>query len=302
MYDCHLSNTNFKLLGLFKEPNYHEWMEQTFKHEGMCVWTDDEYSFMQSNREAWPCGCTQTDVTTAKGNPLYYDMKPLSEGRVTFGLYTDASCSAEYSGDLDPVEVIENMYANDNNNNYYYYHNNKNSGSVSTLAQQLEAWNSGWDVFKQCQPCKAYDLGNRGGDYRTMYYENGNTYDEYNEEFSCRDDADYTSVNQCMKFATHTKMLGANFRDVGLASDQGTITEINMLGDYLGSGGVSYSGNFSTEYDFYSGQLESLDVSSESTYWFLSSLVALVACLVAFIYAQKAEKQQESSVREPLVS
>ena len=163
---------------------------------------------MQSNREAWPCGCTQTDVTTAKGNPLYYDMKPLSEGRVTFGLYTDASCSAEYSGDLDPVEVIENMYANDNNNYYYYYHNNKNSGSVSTLAQQLEAWNSGWDVFKQCQPCKAYDLGNRGGDYRTMYYENGNTYDEYNEEFSCRDDADYTSVNQCINLPPTRKCLG----------------------------------------------------------------------------------------------
>ena len=27
-FDCHLSNTNFKLLGLFKEPNYHQWMEQ----------------------------------------------------------------------------------------------------------------------------------------------------------------------------------------------------------------------------------------------------------------------------------
>jgi hypothetical protein len=166
----------------------------------------------------------------------------------------------------------------------------------------IDGWNSGWDVFKQCQPCKAYDLGNQGGGYRTMYYENGNTYDEYNEAFSCRDDADYTSVNQCMKFATHTKMFGANFRDVGLASDQGTITEINMLGDYLGSGGVSYSGNFSTEYDFYSGQLESLEVSPESTHWFLSSVVALAACLVAFIYAQKAEKQQDSSAREPLVS
>ena len=92
MYDCHLATTNFKLLGIFKEPNYHEWMEQTFKHEGVCVWTDEEYSFMQGNRGAWPCGCTQTDVTTTSGTPLYYDMKPLPEGRVTFGLYTDASC------------------------------------------------------------------------------------------------------------------------------------------------------------------------------------------------------------------
>ena len=284
-YDCHLSDTNFKLLGLFKEPNYHEWMEQTFKHEGVCVWTEDEYSFMQGNREAWPCGCTQTDVTTTNGSYVYYDMKPLPEGRVTFGLYIDASCSTEYFGDLDPVEVIENMYGNGGN----------------SLAAQLDAWNSGWDVFKQCQPCKAYDLGNQGSGYN-MYYQNGNNmYDEYGDAFSCDDDAGYTSVNQCMKFATHTKMFGANFRDVALASDQGTITEINMLGDNLGSGGVSNGGNFSTKYNFFTGQLESLDISPRSTHWFLSSLVALVACFVAFFYAQKAEKQQKSSAREPLV-
>lgn len=30
--DCHLPSTHFKLLGFFKEPNYHEWMEQLFKH------------------------------------------------------------------------------------------------------------------------------------------------------------------------------------------------------------------------------------------------------------------------------
>jgi hypothetical protein len=29
--DCHLKETNFQLLGFFKEPNYHEWMEQLFK-------------------------------------------------------------------------------------------------------------------------------------------------------------------------------------------------------------------------------------------------------------------------------
>jgi hypothetical protein len=35
--DCHLKTTHFKLLGFFKEPNYHEWMEQLFKHQGMAL-------------------------------------------------------------------------------------------------------------------------------------------------------------------------------------------------------------------------------------------------------------------------
>ena len=192
------------------------------------------------------------------------------------------------------------MYGNGYN---YYYNNDNDKDGISSLAGQLDAWNSGWDVFKQCQPCKAYDLGNQGSTYNNMYYSNNGytMYDEDNEPFSCKDDAGYNSVNQCMKFATHTKMFGANFRDVGLASDQGTITEINMFGDNFGSGGVSSGGDFSTKYNFFTGQLDSLGISPRSSKWFLSSLVALAACFAAFFYAQKAEKQQKSSAREPLV-
>lgn len=50
--DCHLPETNFKLLGVFKEQNFGQWMEQLFKHEGICVWTDEEYEFMQDERVA----------------------------------------------------------------------------------------------------------------------------------------------------------------------------------------------------------------------------------------------------------
>jgi hypothetical protein len=40
--DCHLDDTNFQLLGFFKHRSYDDWMEQLFKHEGMCVWSDEE--------------------------------------------------------------------------------------------------------------------------------------------------------------------------------------------------------------------------------------------------------------------
>lgn len=36
--DCHLPSTHFSLLGFFKEPNYHEWMEQLFKHRTLFSW------------------------------------------------------------------------------------------------------------------------------------------------------------------------------------------------------------------------------------------------------------------------
>ena len=181
-YDCHLSDTNFKLLGLFKEPNYHEWMEQLYKHEGVCVWTEDEYDLMQGNREAWPCGCTKSNETDTNGDYVYYDMKPLPEGRMTFGLYTDASCSAEYSGDLDPIEVVENEtynYGDDDDNNDKDRHQDAN---ISELAAKLESWNDAFDIFKKCQPCKAYDLSNNP----SANYNQGNYHvDDDGDSFDC---------------------------------------------------------------------------------------------------------------------
>ena len=58
--DCHLEDTEWSLLGLFKHQGYDDWMEQLFKHEGFCVWSEDEYSFMDATRNAWPQGCAST--------------------------------------------------------------------------------------------------------------------------------------------------------------------------------------------------------------------------------------------------
>ena len=35
--DCHKEDTGFAMLGFFKHRSYDDWMEQLFKHEGMCV-------------------------------------------------------------------------------------------------------------------------------------------------------------------------------------------------------------------------------------------------------------------------
>ena len=42
--DCHLPSENFKLLGYYKAAQnaQREWYGQLFKHEGVCVWNDED--------------------------------------------------------------------------------------------------------------------------------------------------------------------------------------------------------------------------------------------------------------------
>lgn len=88
-----------------------------------------------------------------------------------------------------------------------------NDASAYSLEVGLEKWNDAFDVFKVCQPCKAYNLGyntdlnNGGGDRQ------GGDQDE-GYAFSCYDDADYLNVNQCMKYATKTEMLAGTWKGV----------------------------------------------------------------------------------------
>lgn len=211
--DCHLEDTHWSLLGIFKHQSLDDWMEQLFKHEGMCVWTDDEYDFMGDAREAWPEACMQSGTTTSDGGYIYYHVKPLSGGRITLGLYTDTRCVEEYIpyGSDDPITLenvvgnfLENNGSGDNNNN-----NNNNGGS--SVQDSLEEWDSALETFRICNPCVAYDLNNVGynadddaskgsayGTYR-YGYDDDYQYNYYNvqgNDFDCYDDADYTNVNQ----------------------------------------------------------------------------------------------------------
>jgi hypothetical protein len=219
--DCHQPDTHWKLLGFFKHRSYDDWMEQLFKHEAMCIWSDDEYSFMKNARKAWPQGCTTSQTTTLTGQPIYYDLKPTRGGGITLGLYTDTKCVEEYHswGWGDPV-TVENVVGNilagnggshdsrDNNKN------NNNDGSEYTFEQSLAIWDQSFDDFKMCQPCVAHDLNNygynadddasRGSSYGTYRYGYDDDYawwywgyyQSKGYDFDCYDDAGYTNVNQ----------------------------------------------------------------------------------------------------------
>lgn len=242
------------MLGFFREPKYNEWMEQLFKHEGDCVWTDEEYVFMQGDREAWPQGCVATTFTDkSTGKTIRYALKPEPYGDMGIGLYTDQGCIEEYQGSLtvDQVmystvcegyaegggggdggdeELTQTMCSTNNTNLLYYYNELYNStyngdghpkdvkNNIWSLEQYLSTWNDAFDVYKQCQPCKTYDLTfhvagknyqkNLNGDryiYNAAFADQGDDYDgdhgdmdddAYDYTFQCHDAADYNNVNQ----------------------------------------------------------------------------------------------------------
>jgi len=203
--------THYKLLGFFKQYDYDDFMEQLFKHQAYCLWTSDQYNFMDGYREWWPEGCTQTDYS-ANGSYIYTDIKPVVGGKMTLGMYTDASCTQPYTGSkVKPQDVVDNYYG-------------------SSVSSHIQAWNEAFGVFLQCQPCKAYTLSSqssRGYDDDGADDEDGERDNDDNVNggyFQCNDDAGYTNVNQCMKFQSQTDMEVASYPDVTLASRQGTIS------------------------------------------------------------------------------
>jgi len=210
-----------------------------FKHEGFCVWNAvsdaSTYNFMSNAREMWPQGCVVSGTTDTEGNTIYYDIKPLSNGRITMGLYTDTKCIQEYKPvDKDDPITIENVIGNVLSEGGSGDGNDDAAVTYSTLEESLAAWDAGLDSFAICQPCVAYDLHNYGYGYNDDRYhganynygnDDGNNNNNGGDDFDCYDDADYTNVNQCMKFMAKTVMKTATFRDMALANAQGTLTD-----------------------------------------------------------------------------
>jgi hypothetical protein len=295
--DCHEPNTNFKLLGYFKEPKYSEWFEQLFKHEGDCVWGDNEYEFMQRYRQSWPQYCTKSTTYDESGNYLYYDTKPSAYGAMDIGLYADSRCAQDYSGSIAVDTVLYKAFSGQVDDEDY-------GGSTYGLEEELKAWNEAFGVFKTCLPCKAFDMKTLSIGYEDQVSGNNSlrygfwqTYDDdggegdhqyFNDEgFRCRDDAGYQDVNQCMKFATHTTMYPALLNDVILAENQGTVT-----GAQVGQ----------TQYGLSESQVENLVFMDLVNYTFLmGSAIVLLWSLVEYVKARRNFGQSSLNLREPLV-
>jgi len=229
--DCHLQNTStWTLMGVYKEAEYFgndAFFEQLFKHEGYCLWNDyDLYEFMSDARQgAWPEGCVSTGQSTrnAYGDYvyLYLDLKPTFNGNMSYGLYEDSICRTEYFGDQISVDSIA-----------------KSMGLL--YGEYIDTWNQGLEVYKVCQPCKNYNLQNVSN-YRNRRLDDFDANNDPNEGyFMCTDIADWTNVNQCMKYRTHAQLEVASWEDLVVATEQGGILDVVIGGTVFGKEKLSY--------------------------------------------------------------
>lgn len=206
---------------------------------------------MENYRETWPEGCTQSGITDSHGGYIYYDIKPLPRGRMTIGLYSNDQCSVAYEGTLTVQEVLEmgdEANYEDNEGGGGNDDGNANAyGSDFGTDEWFEKWNSALEPYKFCQPCKVSSLSN---DARRRWRrleeqeegeegEGGEEGEEGNGDddgangddlFACQDAAGYEGANQCSMFALNTAVYPATFRDVRLATLQGTIVKSNAAG------------------------------------------------------------------------
>ncbi len=221
--DCHEATTHWSLLGIFKEALVDTFLESLLQYQGDCVWTDDEYKFMQAvggtedDGLPWPMQCT---AVANNEDGLYYDIQPTAGGKMNVALYQDDRCSQVYTGKAISIDdVLIPTYA-------------------SSLKEELNSFNSALDAFKICQPCKAYDLvslihknqkSNANGDRYQHWNDDAENDDQEaqnnnNNGFVCST-SDH-DINQCMMFRQSTKLQTASYRDILLAESQGTVTGI----------------------------------------------------------------------------
>ena len=176
----------------------------------------------------WPEECTEVVYNSTY---LYLDVKPMPEGRMDIGLYTDQLCTTEYNGKFSVEEVLDyyqSYYKNDGENNDESSYSSDET--TYSLKEKIDIWNDYLETFKYCHPCKAYDLSQTSPNYEDQ--EEG---DDNRGLFRCEDDADYVNVNQCMKFRTKADSEAVSFTDVMAGFEQGTLTSIHAGGQTYGN-------------------------------------------------------------------
>ena len=247
----------------------------------MCAWSEDEYTFMKNALKAWPKGCAYsgTSISTGKKSnsdndnedeadgdgdddyvsntiPLFYNIKPLRNGRIAMGLYTDEQCIEEYPADTDYIEsILGNVFLaagsqhsqdNDDGEEELYY-------SGDTLSESMDRWDSAFDVWHMCHPCVAHDLENTGGtkytddddgygyddDVNNYYYQNGQYY-YYGDDGNNNDDGnngdDGNAGRRLMNRKARSRKLGGEYAaegDVFECYDDAGYTNVNQVRLFL---------------------------------------------------------------------
>lgn len=174
---------------------------------------------MSSVTSWFPQGCTYTGARAEEGSYLYVDLRTAAQGELDLALYKDSSCMEEYAGEDYTVESALQIK------------NGSFQDSEESMVARVSRINSLLAPFRVCQPCRTYNLsGNSDVD---KYQNQGNSYGYYHYDpdmgyFQCTDQTGASGVNQCAAFRDDTGMSAASYRDMTMASSQGTIVKTHV--------------------------------------------------------------------------
>jgi len=248
-----------------------EWMGQLFKHEGVCVWSDDEYTTAQNVREMVNANNCNSAGYDSAGNVLYGGVTPLPGGNIGVALFTDATCTTMYKGETTIDGLCASTCSSNNNNNKF--RNLKNNNGVCGYYCYANAFNDVMNVWKQCQPCTAYTPG---------YYGN----------YGCNDAAGYNNCLQCMKFRNKANSVPADLSDLYNANVQSGITSIDVCGQTFGDFGYGYEGGVPSFTEAMKVQKDSVNLvptfqkppADASRVYFIISIIAVIAASAYLAY------------------
>jgi hypothetical protein len=187
--DCHLPRSRWQLIGVFQETEgLYDFAEQLIKHEGYCVWNDNEkmwtsdkedeneeegsgdggaggrrdrdlasgdddgdsdaFEYMYNRQDNWAQQCTKMYLSDSNGNTLYRHTKPMSGGNITDGLYYDDDCTQRAR--MTFPQYIVQFYIN------YYYDEETGRQVAQNYQEGVHQWNEQMKDFQICQPCRSY--------------------------------------------------------------------------------------------------------------------------------------------------
>jgi hypothetical protein len=248
-----------------------QWMEQLFKHEGVCVWSDDEYNIAQNSREMVNANNCNAAGYDANSNVLYGGVGPLPGGNIGVTLFSDATCNVLYTGTTTIDSLCAGTCSSNNNNNKN--RDLKNENGVCGYYCAANSFNDAMNVWKQCQPCTAYTPG---------YYGN----------YGCNDSAGYNNCLQCMKFKNKANSVPADLADLYTANIQSGITSIDVCGQTFGEFGYGYEGGVPSFSESMKIQKDALNLvpsynkppADASMAFFIISIIAVIAASAYLAY------------------
>jgi hypothetical protein len=277
--DCHSPNTEWELLGVYRQ-EFYQYIEQISKH----VWAIDDYEYIVAL--AGLAYMTDADCaavgSTSGGATIYAGVAPQQYGKFVMALYTDEYCitpdeSTGYTySDLVAQGDIDLGSSDATDDDSYSW---ASSDWYATQEYTLTNLNDVYEEFKYCTSCVDYPT------YQDGYF--------IGDDGTDSDDV----INQCWKFYSHDSYT-CEADCIAKAHAQGTILSVQYGQATFGKTISGFYKETSTSATGESADEEESGISRLAANAFLTlSFLLFVATFLAFAVARRSRYRESRSTR-----